>query len=125
MRLSQGDLYSILAIAVAVAYGAVVGPYWTDDAVFLAVAGLAVVRVYLKKVDSWTLQVDPPSGNPPPRSRIAHFVLISRMNPKMKSSASLDPFERALFGRENWQALSTEDLRRVSVDALQDPSESS
>jgi len=131
-------LYSVLAVAFAVAFGLSIGPYWVDDALALAVMALVVVLVSLRadriivtpaplptpKMRS--TQIPPKATNQTPasgqrygeyvpRSKIAHFVLLSRI--RFKSTmvfASYNAFERTLLSRPGWQGLSVDELRRLA-----------
>src|SRR5271157_4155136 len=100
MRLRKGYLYSALGATFAIAFGLAVGPYWIDDALVLGLLAFAVIVACLgqsqemKALVSWwspgPRQSQPASspGSPAedsrygrytPRSKIAHFVLLSRI----------------------------------------------
>jgi hypothetical protein len=113
MRFRVSYLYCMLAIAFAVAVGVRIGPYWIDDALTLAAVACAITAFYLTKSEE-TRSANPETGNRMPRSRILHFVLLSRI----RTSASMvressDPFRHALLNEKDWQTLSTEELKRL------------
>jgi hypothetical protein len=135
MRPRTEYLYAALAIAVVVAYGLRVGPYWVDDALALAFLALLAIAVYLtrgKGAGAFTPWWGPaskqrllkPTGRTPtadpdqtkyiPRSKIAHFVLLSRINPKSPTAwDSYNAFERKLLGQKGWQKLSADELKAI------------
>ncbi|HME18276.1 MAG TPA: hypothetical protein VKF15_00880 [Nitrososphaerales archaeon] len=127
-------VYAALAIAFAVAFGLGVGPYWVDDAVALAFMALLVIIVYLSQGEgtnafaAWWAPASKesqlrPTGRIPapnldykyiPRSRIAHFVLLSRISPKSPTGwDSYNTFEQNLLNRQGWQKLSADELRAI------------
>ena len=114
MRLRIGYLYGLLAAVSAVAFGAIIGPYWVDDAIIIAAIVVAVTAYSFWNLD--TASSENPEGREYlPRSRIAHYALLSRI--RMNSPATWgpsDPFERALLQNENWRTLSEEELREVA-----------
>lgn len=152
MKAGRGLLYSVLAVVAAVAYGVEVGSYWlTDMVVFAAVAAAVAYFCFARRAKTMKVeqayqtlgsqtQVGKLAGRPVkrdvivtefdrrehvPRSRIAHYVAISRI----KSTASAawlrresdSPFERALLGESGWRRLSGESLEEVvrkTPDAL-------
>jgi hypothetical protein len=131
-------LYSALAVAFAVAFGLGIGPYWVDDAVALAMMAFVVVLVCLRVGQHIVTPTSLPapmstSSQMPfkatnqasaseqghreyvPRSKIAHFVLLSRI--RFKSSTALDSYnayERKLLSRPDWQGLSVDELRELA-----------
>lgn len=143
MRVGRRILYAALTVAAAVAYGIGVGPYWLTDLVAFALVACAVgffchargrrttgVETAYETLRTQS-QVGKLAGRPVkrdlapesdqrervPRSRIAHYVIVSRI----KSAASTawlrresdSPFERALLSESEWRKLSGESLEEV------------
>jgi hypothetical protein len=126
----------VLAVAVAVAYGVEVGPYWVTDMLVFAVLAGAVAyfcfvrgakttslasRNRLSRLESsldWRQVTEPDQRDHVSRSRIAHYVIVSRI----KSTAftawlrrvSDSPFERALLGEPRWRTFSGESLEEIT-----------
>jgi len=128
-------LYSTVAIAFALAFGLGVGAYWVDDAIALAIMVLIAIMMCLssgqamKILTSWwapaskITRVGPAKWasasdmgyKPVPRSKIAHFVVLSQI--EFKSTTALDSynaFERALLGKKGWQELTTDELKGLA-----------
>lgn len=142
MRFGRPHLYATLAVAAAVAYGIGVGPYWlTDMVVFAVVAGVVaflcfamraktesiytmlrmgttVGRQYAREPDQREHVHDPLERVP--RSRIAHYVTVSRTKSKGLTAwlgrESESPFERALLSNPRWRTLSGESLEEISKE---------
>jgi hypothetical protein len=131
-------LYSALAILSAMAFGLVVGPYWVDDAMAIPILSVVTIIVCMgqgqgmKAFTRWwaptprDMQLTRAShARAPaidfgykryiPRSKIAHFALLSQL-PFRSASAwdSYSPFERKLLSRREWQKLSTDELKAIS-----------
>ncbi len=145
MRTRVAYLLALVAIASAVAFGAIVGPYWPLDAVSLTVLCLALLYLMLPKFDPFSLlgnvmarRMSLLSGRTPellrssfvepdyrpPTSRIVHYVRISRMSDaKFMSSQAEGPFEKALLRREGWQRLSEAQLADIAHDAIAEAAE--
>jgi len=133
----------MLAVAAVVAYGVVVGSYWVADAVVLAVAAGAVVffsvssaradqlldfltgvlgfqgspmRVSLETNRPGTsLWVSQLRRELMPRSRIAHYVTVSRIRFTAPiAMISESQFERALLSQPGWRKLSAESLEEIT-----------
>lgn len=127
--------YAAIAIAFAVAFGLSVGPYWVDDAITLAIMVFLAIMVCLssgqamKILTSWwvpaprIIRSGPVSRAPiletgyrhVPRSKIAHFVTLSRI--EFKSATALDSyntFERALLGKKGWQEIPADELKALA-----------
>ena len=136
MRPRIGYLYSALAVIFAVAFGLGVGDYWVDDSIALAIMILAVIVLCLstgkemKSLTTWwaptpkedklakasqAVPTEVDFRKYVPRSRIAHFVLLSRIrfNPAMTWGAYND-FERRLLSRKGWQGLSADELAALA-----------
>lgn len=145
MRVGRVHVYAVLAVAVALAYGVGVGPYWLADMVVLAVVAVAVACFCLSRgakttdversyralpgvgklvdrpVQSDGILLTPEQREHVPRSRIAHYVTVSRI----KSTASTawlrresdSPFERVLLGEPGWRTLSGEGLEEITKKA--------
>ena len=133
MRLRVAYLYSAFAVAFAVTFGVAIGPYWVDDAVGLAAIAFVALMVALsagqgmKTLTSWWAPASresqlSPTNQPTtttaggrryvPRSKIAHFVLLSRIRFRTPVSwDSYNAFERALLSRGGWQNLTAEELK--------------
>lgn len=106
-----------MAAALAVAFAVAVGRYWVDDAMVLAAVEVLVVVEGIKRV-SPTPAAEPPRGSAYPRSRIAHYVLLSRIKfDPVKAMRSPSPFERALLGEEGWQGLKADQLKTMATEA--------
>ena len=131
---SRADLvYLALATATAVAFGVVVGSYWAADAVVLAVVSFVVISVcsgsatllgVLTFLFQRTPTRRPPSVGAPaadpgqrayvPRSRIAHYVVVSRIKSAVSAIQVSDNFfERELVSKPSWRTMSSEELRRM------------
>jgi hypothetical protein len=139
----------MLAVAMVVAYGFGVGPYWLTDMIVFAVAAIAVasfcfVTLARKKNIEQAYRAlgapgkqvgrhlpvvtEPELRERMPRSRIAHYVIISRI----KSAAFIawllresdSPFERALLIEPGWRTLSGESLEEVTRKAPDTPAKS-
>ena len=135
MRASRSYLYAAIAVALAVAYGVWVGSYWVTDAdVFALLAGvvayfslaeqgmrqLAAVsefffaRTYRQQGTNAAV-TEPHERERLPRSRIAHYVNISRIRSTIFAARDSDsPFERALLSEPDWRTLSGESLEEIS-----------
>ena len=120
MKVTKSTLYVLFAIGGAVYYGLVVGPYWVDDAiVFAALASLVIWSFFSLKVNFRSkVQItvtEPRQREYIPRSRIAHYVSVSRIHfLGYLARESESPFERALLSEPEWQKLSGERLQEVS-----------
>ncbi len=121
MRVSRARLYAALAVAMAVAYGVGVGPYWVADAVvFTTVVG--VVAWFSFRRGPKTTGTEPDEREQVPRSRITHYVIVSWMkSTAVIAKESNIPFERALLNEPGWRTLSGESLEEISRKAP-DPS---
>ena len=141
MKVGRARLYAVLAIALAVAYGVVVGPYWLADAVaFVVVGGLVASFCFAERsVESlyaflgfglsrtYRLHgpkrkvIVPDQREHIPRSRIAHYVTVSRIRSATLTAwlrrESDSPFERVLFSEPGWQRLSGESLEEITRKA--------
>lgn len=136
MPLRMGYLYAALAVVFAVAFGLGVGAFWVDDAIALAMMIFVVIMICLsagpgmKRLTSWWAPT-PKEGQPGqasraaspeadyrkyiPRSKIAHFVLLSRI--RFTSATTWDSyntFERKLLSRKGWQGLSADELKALT-----------
>ena len=141
MRARRAYLYTALAVATVVAYGVGVGQYWVADAAVLAVAASAVAFLSFTErgVDQLFdfLAFGPfggrlAKGNRPgtslwvsqlrrelmPRSRIAHYVTVSRIQFTASiAKVSDSQFERALLSQPEWRTLSGESLKEITRKA--------
>jgi len=150
VRVARAYVYAVLAVAVAVAYGVWVGPYWVTDTVVLAVMASAVAFLcFGRGVEAESifavLRMGTKVGNqyaPEPskrqrvpdqrervsRSRIAHYVTLSRIKSTALDSwlrqESDSPFERALLSEPGWRRLSGENLMEITRKFPDDYSES-
>jgi hypothetical protein len=135
MRPRTNYVYSVLAIAFAVAFGLAVGPFWVDDAMALALMVLFVISYYLsqtqeiKALMTWWSPMTKDTHSEParrspldgsdrrtytPRSKIARFVLLSKIRFTAPSTLdSYNSFERALLRRSDWRSLSDEELKAM------------
>ena len=135
MKVLRAYIYAAFAAAAAVVYGVELGGYWEIDAfVFSAVA---VTVAFLSLTERGTEQVlsiltffmgrgrrrgaktgsavrDQQERVPMPRSRIAHYVTVSRIKSTTSIAGLSDsPFERELLSRPGWRELSGESLEEV------------
>lgn len=146
MRLRRAYLYAALAVVAVVAYVVWIGAYWLADAVVLAAAAGAVVffprteRGVDQLLDFLTgvlgfrgspMRVPPEAnrrGTSPwvsqlrrelmPRSRIAHYVTVSRIRyTDSLARVSESQFERALLSQPGWRKLSGESLEEIARKA--------
>jgi hypothetical protein len=141
LRVGRAYLSVALAVAVAVAYGVWVGPYWEADAAVLAVLafGVAFLCFAERSVDrlfdvltfgltranklraTRTRVAEPTHREHIPRSRIAHYVTVSRIKSTAFIARESDSsFERALLSRREWRTLSgggLEEITRKVTDA--------
>jgi hypothetical protein len=122
MNYRIGYLYIALAAALAVAFGASVGPYWVDDAVVFAVFSFAICVSCFARVDE-APRTDSEDRGYFPRSRIAHYALVSRIKSGSSTAlASYNPFERAVLSEPDWRTLSAEELKRIIMEHRREPS---
>ena len=150
MRVGRAFLYTVLAVAAAVAYGVGVGPYWVIDlAVFAVVAGAVGFFSFARRAKTesmyWMLRMGTKLGRQyaeeadhrartldqiehVTRSRIAHYITVSRTKSTRLTAwlrrESDSPFERTLFSEPKWRTLSGEKLEEVSRKALDAPAKS-
>lgn len=148
MKVGRARLYALLAIAVAVTYGVGVGRYWLTDAAVLVVLGGAVASFCLAGINMESLYaflgfglsrmyrrqgatrrvVEPDKREHIPRSRIEHYVSVSRIRSATLTAwlrrESDSPFERALFSEPGWQRLSGESLEEITRKAPAAPAKS-
>ena len=135
MRIGRNFLYAVLAVAGSLTYALLLGSYWLTDAlVFALVAALVASLCFAEKsADSLfdllgfslartsryrgtkTAHAELDQRERIPRSRIAHYVMVSRI----KSTAALasisdSPFERAVLCNPAWQTLPAERLDEVA-----------
>jgi len=134
MRLRAAHLYSALAVAFALAFGIEVGAYWVDDALGLAAFAFITIMICvstgkgMQSLTSWWAPKTKENQNESadrlqeadyrryiPRSKIAHFVLLSRIRFRsMPAWDTYNQFERRLLKREGWQSLSPDDLKALA-----------
>jgi len=125
---SKSTLYAAISVATALIYGLEVGPYWVTDAIFFAMLALAVAYFSFKRKVEWPMNNEAQSFEKReyrPRSRIAHYVSISRA--KFGSYApheSLTGFERSLLSEPGWQKVSGERLEEISIQSPTKPKRS-
>jgi hypothetical protein len=141
LKARRNYLYAVLAVAAAVVYGVAEGAYWVTDVVVLAVVAVAVGILCLAKrrvdpvVEILTFGVSAHYGargaktaaaelnqrERIPRSRIAHYVALSRIKSTAAIAKQFDtPFERALLSQPEWRTLSgggLEEITRKATDA--------
>ena len=145
MKVGRARLYAVLVIAMAVAYGVGVGPYWLADAVVFAIVagavasfcfgernveslfaflGFGLSRTYRQQGAKRTV-IEPDQREHVPRSRIAHYVIVSRIRSTTLTAwlrrGSDSPFERALFSEPGWRRLSGESLEEITRKAPDAP----
>ncbi|MGP8124391.1 MAG: hypothetical protein ACLQEQ_00765 [Nitrososphaerales archaeon] len=130
-------VYAALGVAAAVAYGVGVGPYWEADAFVFAVTA-SVVAFFsftergmdqllslmtflmgrasrLRGAKTAVIEGDRRERMPVPRSRIAHYVTVSRIKSTTSIARESDsPFERALLIQPGWRRLSASGLEEVT-----------
>ena len=135
MRVRRTYLYAALAVVAAVAYGVGDGAYWVTDAVVLAVVAVAVAILCFaeRNVDrlfdvlnfglarantlrgAKTAVAEPTQRERMPRSRIAHYVAVSRLKSTAAIAKQSDtPFERALLSQPEWRTLSGGNLEEIT-----------
>jgi len=141
VRVDRSRLYAVLAVTMAVAYGLGVGSYWgADVVVFTLMASLAAwfcFKVGKKEgieqgdrtpgaggkqvgrpVEGTGVVSEPDQSEHMPRSRIVHYVAVSRTKSKALTAwlcrESDIPFERALLSEPRWQTLSGESLEEIT-----------
>ena len=140
MRVRRNYLYAALAVAAAVAYGVGDGAYWVTDSVVLAVVAVAVAILCFaeRSVDrlfeilnfglgvgrvnrvqgAKTAAANPTQRERMPRSRIAHYVTVSRFKSTAAIAKQSDtPFERALLSQPEWWTLSGASLEEITRKA--------
>jgi len=143
MRARKSLAFAAIAIAMAVAYGIWVGVFWVADAVIFTVAASAVAYLSFTERDanqllnllrfglglgrgranrqSTSLWLAEYRREIIPRSRIAHYVTVS----KIRSTASIakasdSPFEREILSQPGWRTLSEASLEEVAKRAPHD-----
>ena len=136
MKVPRTYLYAALAVVAAAAYGVWDGAYWVTDALVLAVVAVAVVILcfaernvehlldmlsfrheytfVLQGAKTAVTQRD--QRERMPRSRITHYVMVSRVkSTAVIANQSDTPFERALLSRPEWRTLSTGSLNEITM----------
>lgn len=77
---------------------------------------------------AWGVVTEPDQREQVSRSRIAHYVVVSRIKSTTLTAwlrrESDSPFERALFSEPEWRTLSGESLEEISRKALDAPAKS-
>jgi hypothetical protein len=131
----RARLLAALTVGVAVLYGVEVGSYWLTDAVVFAVVAVAVAFLCFAErgVDSLldvlgfglarasrgrvakTRGTEGDQTEHLPRSRIAHYVIVSRIKSTSDIAKRSDtPFERALLSEPGWRTLSGRSLDEIA-----------
>jgi len=148
VKAGRAYLYAALAVAVAATYGIGVGPYWvTDMLVFAVAAGVVAWLCFSREAKEKDIEAgfrlkggstgggkiyrsaelrsvvsEPDQIERVPRSRIAHYVIISRSRSTKLADwlrrESDSPFERALLSEPGWRTLSGEGLGEITRKAL-------
>jgi hypothetical protein len=146
VKVNRAYLYAMLAVAVTIAYGVGVGPYWVADMlVFAVTAGVVAWFCFFRRAETKNIEagyglltrvdgrqvhrrVEPRSQvterdqrEHVSRSRIAHYVIVSRIKSTTFAAwlrrESDSPFERALLGEPKWRTLSEESLEEITKKA--------
>jgi hypothetical protein len=96
----------------ALVYGLALGQFWRIDAPALAIASLGIAMIYLRKAN-WSSPLELESEYFP-RSRIAHYCKISRIDVGPSTIRGYEPFERRLLGLERWRTMTFEELSNLA-----------
>ena len=136
--LSRACVYAALAFAAATAYSVWFGAYWLADIAVLSTVALVVAFMSLSEGGTDRLldilgfglgrarrrrgakmtAVQQYKKEHIPRSRIAHYVFISRIKSTLEISRRSDnPFERSLFSKPEWRTLTESRLREIARNA--------
>lgn len=125
MKFGKVQALATLGVAVVLIYSLGVGWYWTGDAIVLALlAGVVAWRITPRMAGPGPVLIG--RREEYPRSKISHFVSVSRI----KSTESIakrsdDPFERAVLSDPGWRGFSDDDLRRKVLESTRPDGEAS
>jgi len=127
-----------LAFAAVVAYSIWFGAYWLTDVAVLSIVAFVVAFMSLaeggtdrlldilgfslgrarRRRGTKTTSIQHDQKEQIPRSRITHYVVVSRIKSTLEIAKRSDnPFERVLFSRPEWRTLNESKLREIARNA--------